>query len=68
MMAELFGLLKSAIKTMSPPLPLLPGAASAVIVPVFSILRVAASRITPPLFTNPVACKLPVFLTTPLCN
>ena len=68
MMAELSGLLKSAMRMMSPPLPLLPGAASAVTVPVFSIFREAASRITPPLFTKPVACKLPVFLTTPLCN
>ena len=60
-------LARSAITSMRPPVPALPGAASAVmlLVGASSIVLVARRRITPPSLTSPVAEMLPLFLTTP---
>ena len=60
-------LVKSAMISIRPPLPVLPGAASALmlLVEVSCILLVAVRRITPPSLSSPVAEMLPLFLTTP---
>ena len=59
---------RSAMAVMSPPLPALAAAASASTVPVLTMLWLARKRITPPLSSRPLACKVPLFLTTPLSN
>ena len=61
----LLGFDRLAIKVTVPPLPVLPGAASAVIFPVCVMLPEAAKRITPPWLTRPTASKEPLLLTTP---
>ena len=62
---RLNGLLRSAMTVTSPPLPALPGAASALMLPLLVMRWLALRRITPPLSTNPYACSVPVFFTTP---
>ena len=68
MSALLLGLLKSAMAVMVPPWPLLFGAASASRAPVLTMRWLADRRMTPPLSTRPEACRVPLFLTTPLCS
>ncbi len=65
---KLSGLFKSAISVMLPPCPALSGAASACMLPLWLIWSEARSRMRPPSFTKPLACKLPVLFTMPPCK
>ena len=65
---RLLGLPRSAIRVMLPPCPALPAAASACMLPLWLIWSEALSKMRPPSFTRPLACKLPVLFTMPPCK
>ena len=68
MLAVLLALSRLAISVTFPPLPLLPSAALADMLPLCWMLSLAIKRMVPPLSTKPLASSRPVLLTTPPCN
>ena len=59
---------RSAIRVTVPPLPAEPGAASALMLPLWVMRSLAARRMLPPLLTRPLASTVPLLLTTPPCK